>query len=86
MKQINSVKQVRIKIFINKTKPIESINQNKHKKKRTKMTELGKGGERSLLGQMDDLGFRVFSTVFQSYQDDGRLIMKGCMEGNPVYG
>ena len=25
------------------------------------------------------------STVFQSYQDDGRVIMKGCVQWNPVY-
>ena len=24
--------------------------------------------------------FTSFSTVFQSYQDDGRLIMKGCVQ------
>ena len=27
-----------------------------------------------------------FSTVFQSYQGDERMIMKGCVEWNPVYG
>ena len=26
-----------------------------------------------------------FSTVFQSYQDDGRLIMKDCEQWNFVY-
>ena len=25
-------------------------------------------------------------TVFQSYQNDERLIMKGCMQWNPVHG
>ena len=25
------------------------------------------------------------SIVFQSYQDDERLIMKGCVQWNPVY-
>ena len=25
-----------------------------------------------------------FSTVFQSYQEDGELIMEGCVQGNPV--
>ena len=29
--------------------------------------------------------FTSFSIVFQSYQDDERLTMKGCMEWNPVY-
>ena len=27
-----------------------------------------------------------FSTIFMSYQDDGRVIMKGCIQWNPVYG
>ena len=27
--------------------------------------------------------FTSFSTVFQSYQDDGRIIMKGCVQCNP---
>ena len=30
--------------------------------------------------------FTSFSTVFQSYQGDGRLIMKGCVQWNSVYG
>ena len=32
--------------------------------------------------------FTSFSRVFQSYmyQDDGRMIMKDCMQWNPVYG
>ena len=30
--------------------------------------------------------FSPFSTVFQSYQDDERLIMKGCVQCNPIYG
>ena len=29
--------------------------------------------------------FTSFSTVFQSYQDDGRMIMKGSVQWNPVY-
>ena len=28
--------------------------------------------------------FTSFSTVFQSYQDDGGIIMKGCVQWNPV--
>ena len=28
--------------------------------------------------------FTSFSTVFQSYLDDGRVIVKGCMQWNPV--
>ena len=30
--------------------------------------------------------FMFFSTVFQSYQDDERLMMKGCVQWNSVYG
>ena len=30
--------------------------------------------------------FMSFSTVFQSYQDDEMLIMKGCVQWNPLYG
>ena len=29
--------------------------------------------------------FTTFSTVFQSYQDDECVIMKGCVQCNPVY-
>ena len=37
---------------------------------------------------MEDLRFYVFSTVFQSYmyQDDGLMIIIGCVRWNPVYG
>ena len=35
-------------------------------------------------GWMDDFDFMSFSTVFQSYQDNGQVI-KGCMQWNPVY-
>ena len=34
---------------------------------------------------MDDMRFHVLSKVFQSYQDDGRNIMKRCVHRNPVY-
>ena len=37
-------------------------------------------------GWMDDLGFYAHSSVFQSYQDNGQMIMKGCVHWNPVYG
>ena len=30
-------------------------------------------------GWMDDCDFMSFSTVFQTYQDDWSLIMKGCV-------
>ena len=30
--------------------------------------------------------FTFFLTVFQSYQDDGWVIMKGCVLWIPVYG
>ena len=29
--------------------------------------------------------FTSFSTVFQLYQGNGRMIMKGCVQWNPVY-
>ena len=39
-------------------------------------------------GLMDDLGFYLLfngTAVFQSYQDDGRVIMKGCVPWDPFY-
>ena len=30
--------------------------------------------------------FISFSTMFQSYQDNGRVIMKGCVPWNLMYG
>ena len=30
--------------------------------------------------------FTSFTTVFQSYQDDERLIMKGCVQWSYLYG
>ena len=36
-------------------------------------------------GWIDDLKFYIFSTVFQSYQDNGQMIMKGSVQWNPVY-
>ena len=35
-------------------------------------------------GLMDDLQFTSFSTVFQSYQDDEQMIMKGLCNGTLV--
>ena len=34
-------------------------------------------------GRLDDLRVMFFSKVFQSYQDDGKGIMKGCVQWNP---
>ena len=34
---------------------------------------------------MDDLKFISFSMVFQSYKENGRIIMIGCVQRNPVY-
>ena len=34
---------------------------------------------------MDDLRFYVLLTVFQSYQDDVGMIMRGCVQWNSVY-
>ena len=28
--------------------------------------------------------FMSFSTVFQSYQEDGQVVMKGCVQWKPV--
>ena len=30
--------------------------------------------------------FTSFATVFKSYQDDGQMIVKSCVQWNPVYG
>ena len=43
----------------------------------------------ALLGWMDDLPFYIlFNSIsqIQSYQDDRWVIMKGCVQQNPVYG
>ena len=37
-------------------------------------------------GWMDDLPFYFLFTVFQSYQDVGQMMMKGCGQWNPVLG
>ena len=34
---------------------------------------------------MDDLWFYTFLSIFKSYKDDGRVIMKGSMQWNPIY-
>ena len=33
---------------------------------------------------MDDLRFYILLTVFQSYQDDVWMLMKGCVQWNSV--
>ena len=33
----------------------------------------------------DDLKFTFFSTVFQSFQDDERLLVKGCVKWNYIH-
>ena len=38
-----------------------------------------------MLPNASDKNFMSFSIVFESYQDDGRMIMKGCVQWNPVY-
>ena len=45
--------------------------------------------ERSCSTRMDGwmtCDLMSFLTVFQSYQDDVRMIMKGCVQRNSVYG
>ena len=39
----------------------------------------------ALYGWMDELGFYVPSTVFQSFRDDGRVNMKGSVQWSAVY-
>ena len=39
-----------------------------------------------LLDEWMTCDFMSFSTVFQSYQDNGRLIMNGCVQWNSIYG
>ena len=39
-----------------------------------------------LAGWIDHTICCFYSTVFQLYQDDGRMLMKGCVEWNLVYG
>ena len=41
---------------------------------------------RDLLDGWMTCDFTSFSTVFQLYQDDGRLIMIGCVHWSSVYG
>ena len=36
-------------------------------------------------GWVDDVRFTPFLTVFMSYEDDGRLITKGCVQWNLDY-
>ena len=36
-------------------------------------------------GKLMTCCFTTFSTVFQSYQDDECVVMKGCVQWNPVY-
>ena len=43
----------------------------------------GGGGER--VGTEIDCVFQSFSTVFQSYQYHGWVIIAGCLQWNPVY-
>ena len=38
------------------------------------------GGKNIVYGWMDELGFYVPSTVFQSFRDDGRVNMKGSVQ------
>ena len=41
-------------------------------------------GHNNKLGGWVTCNFTSFLTVFQSYQDDGQVIMKGCVQWNPV--
>ena len=46
---------------------------------------LGKTCHCHEIGDWVNCDFMSFSAVFQSYQDDVMVIMKGCMQWNPVY-
>ena len=48
-------------------------------------TFIGGGGGGGLNGWMT-CDFTSFLTVFQSYQDDVGMIMRGCVQWNSVYG
>ena len=37
------------------------------------------------MDEMDDCYFTSFLTVFESYQDDWKVIMRGCVQWNLVY-
>ena len=39
----------------------------------------------SLYDWMDELHCTTFSTIFQSYPDDGKMIMEGYVQRNSVY-
>ena len=43
-------------------------------------------GEKKRIDGWMTWDFTSFSIVFQSYQDDGQMIMKGCAQWNLVYG
>ena len=36
-------------------------------------------------GWMDGCDFTSFLTVLKSYHDNGQMIMKGCVQWNPIY-
>ena len=51
---------------------------------RMKITKVGP--VRAQMARWMTCDFTSFSTVFQSYQDDGRVTRKGYVHWNPVYG
>ena len=51
-----------------------------------KWSALTRNRKRWMDGWMVDLPFYVFLTVFQSYQGEVWMTMKGCVQWNPVYG
>ena len=59
------------------------INEIKNRKDKSQIAK-----QKYIFGNTEDgwmtCDFTSFSTVFQSYQDDGRMIMKYCVQWNPV--
>ena len=47
---------------------------------------LGRSSEYHWMDGWMTCDFTSFLTVFQSYQDDDWMIMKGCVQWNSVYG
>ena len=58
--------------------------------RRKRIGEVGKGRKIIKDGLRDrwtdDFRLAIFSSVFQSYQEDEQVIMKSCVQGNSVYG
>ena len=58
----------------------------KKKKNKQRTPKTGNGLIQMIKDGRVTCNFTSFSIVFQSYQDDWRVIMKSCVQWNPVYG